>query len=260
MHLRWCARTVWLLALSVVLGYSGSLAQSLPATSPTVRRDPDAIALLRLSLVKMGGLAAANRSTVATGTMLNESTGQSSSLVLKTSGTDSIRNEVGSDFVFVRSASGGHSHYDGKDHKVALHSLLYHRAEHMPGLLLMSDVESPNLQVQMIGSETVTGVATSHIRLSVVPLDGSDAHLHDLMSETHVWIDAQGLVVKARIFMFSPEAIENRSPVDLYYSDYRQVGIFLVPFHIVREFLGQKEDITFTSIDLNAALSPAEFQ
>ena len=256
MHLRWLGRFIWLLVLAFAFAVQGVPAQA----PPVVRRDPDAIALLRLSLIKMGGLAAAHRETVATGAMLNESTGESSSLVLKTSGTDSIRNEVGSVFVFVRSPSGGHSHYDGKDHKVALHSLLYHRAEHLPGLLLLSDVESPNLQVRMIGAETVTGVATSHVRLSVVPQDGSDPRLHDLMSETHVWIDAQGLVLKARIFMFSPEAIENRSPVDLYYSDYRLVDRFMVPFHIVREFLGQREDITFTSIDLNAALSPADFQ
>lgn len=236
------------------------IAQSPASGAGQVRRDPDAVALIRTSLLKMGGLAAAHRDTVATGTMLNENTGKSSTLVLKTSGTDSVRNEVGSDFVFVRSNFGGHSHYDGKDHKVAWHSLLYHRAEHLPGLLLLSEVESPNLRVQMIGLENVDGVPASHIRLSVVPQDVSDARLHDLMSETHVWIDSQGLVVKARTFMFSPEVIENRSPVDLYYSDYRQVDRFLVPFHIVRAFLGQKEDITFTSVDLNAALSPADFQ
>jgi hypothetical protein len=83
----------------------------------------------------------------------------------------------------------------------------------------------------------------------------------DLISETHVWIDQQGLVVKARIFIFSPQILQNRSPVDLYYSDYRQMDGFLVPFHISREIAHHKDsEIVFDSIDVKAKLSEADFQ
>jgi len=237
------------------------LAQAPDLATAPVRRDVDAIALLRLSLVKMGALAAANRDTVATGTFLNLRTGASSPLTIKTSGTDSLRNEVGTDFVFIRNGSSGKTRYGGKDHKLPAHSVAYKRPEHLPALLLMSEVESPNLSCVMLGLESVNGIATSHIRLSLVPQDGSSPIAEDLMSETHVWIDERGLVIKARVFNFSPQLLENRSPVDLYYSDYRQVEGFLVPFHVVREVDRQKDaDITFTSIVLNANLSPADFQ
>lgn len=227
---------------------------------PIARRDDAALKLIRLSLAKMGPLAGNGRDTIATGTFKSFRDGTTSPLTMKTHGTDYIRNEVG-DFTFIRSGFSGKTHYGGKDHPVAYHAVAYKRAEHIPALLLLSEVESPALQCIMVGPEEVNGVSTSHIRLSVVPEDSSDPQAEDLISETHVWIDQQGFVLKARIFIFSPEIIQNRSPVDLYYSDYRQVGDFLLPFHINREISGHKDaEIAFTSIDINAKLSPADFQ
>lgn len=226
------------------------------------KRDQEALTLVRQSLARMGSLAGSNRDTVATGFMTSVRTGKTSPLLMKTHGTDDLKNEVG-DFIFIRHGNSGRSHYDGKDHKVAFHSIAYQRAQHLPALLILSEIESPTLQCIMLGTEEINGVTTSHIRLSVVPAAGNDfdAQVEDLMSETHVWIDQQGLVVKARTFLFSPEAVQNRSPLDLYYSDYRRVDGFLVPFHVVREIERQKDsEMTFTSIDVNAKLSEADFQ
>lgn len=229
-------------------------------TSHVARRDSAAVDLIRFSLAKMGSLAANGRDTIATGTLTSFRTGTTSPLTMKTHGTDYIRNEVG-DFVFIRSGFSGKTRSGGKDHKIAYHSVAYKRAEHLPALLLLSEVESPTLQCILVGTETVNGVVASHIRLSVVPPDSLDVQAEDLISETHVWIDQQGLVVKARIFIFSPQILQNRSPVDLYYSDYRQMDGFLVPFHISREIAHHKDsEIVFDSIDVKAKLSEADFQ
>lgn len=228
---------------------------------PQAVRDPKAVALVRLALLRNGALAQARRDTVASGTIHTFRDDQTQSLLIKTSGTDYLRNEVGSGFVFSRAGEHGLLRYGGKNHSMPAQSIAYKRAEHLPSLLLISEIESPQLQCQMIGAENVNGVAASHIRLSVVPSDGSDPHIEDLLSETHVWIDATGLIVRARVFLFSPDAIENRSPVDLYYSDYRQIEGFLVPFHIIRDIEGQKDsEMIFDSIDLNTKLSPIDFQ
>lgn len=266
MHLSpFCAIRVLPKTLFIVLLVSGTaLFAQAPIPSSAARRDSDAVALLRQSLVKMGVLATPNRSTVSTGSFLNLRTGAASPLTIKTLGTDFLRNEVGSDFVFIRNGNSGKSRYSGKDHNLAPHILAYKRPENLPALLIMSDLESPQVNCVMIGQESVNGVVASHIRLSVLPQNpqsAADVTAEELESETHVWIDAQGLVVKARVFNFSPQVAENRSPVDLYYSDYRQVDGFLVPFHVLREVDRQKDaDITFTSIVLNASLSPADFQ
>ena len=50
----------------------------------------------------------------------------------------------------------------------------------------------------MVGQEEVNGIPASHIRLSMAPADSSDMQAEDLISETHVWINQQGLVIKAR--------------------------------------------------------------
>ncbi len=254
-----CRKAVALLFLASI-AYCCNLAAQTPQTSHVARRDNAAVELIRLSLARMGSLAANGRDTVATGTLTSFRTGTTAPLTMKTHGTDYIRNEVG-DFVFIRSGISGKTRSAGKDHRVAYHSIAYKRAEHLPALLLLSEVESPALQCILIGTETVNGVSASHIRLSVVPSDSSDVQAEDLISETHVWIDQQGLVVKARIFIFSPQVLQNRSPVDLYYSDYRQIDGFLVPFHISREIARHKDsEIVFDSIDVKAKLSEADFQ
>jgi hypothetical protein len=253
-------RRVLLHAAVLILLSSLVVGQTPSTPGPIIQRDADAISLVRASLVKMGSLTAVSHDTVSIGTLTNARTGSVSPLTIKTRGTDFIRNEVG-DFVFVRSGGSGKSHYSGKDHTLPNQSVAYKRAENLPVLLLLSDIESTNLQCIMVGPESVNGVLTSHIRLSVVPQDMSDVQAHDFMSEMHVWIDQQGLVVKARTFLFSPEALQNRSAVDFYYSDYRQVDQFLVPFHIMREVDRQKDsEILFASINLNATLSTADFQ
>jgi|GEM_PF-6623870 len=253
-------RTVTAFLLLLTIGSFSLIAQDKQSRRPVARRDNAALDLVRLSLAKMGTMAGSGRDTIATGTFKSFRKDTTSPLIMKTHGTDYIRNEIG-DFTFIRSGFSGKTHYGGKDHRVAYHSIAYKRAEHIPSLLLLSEVESTDLQCIMIGSEEVNGIATSHIRLSVVPADTTDAQAEDLISETHVWIDQQGLVVKARIFIFSPEVLENRSPVDLYYSDYRQIGSFLLPFHINREISGHKDsEMVFNSIDVNAKLSPADFQ
>jgi hypothetical protein len=247
-------------AVSLLLSSTVYSAAQSNSTNRVARKDNAAVQLIRLSLVKMGSLSANGRDTIATGTLTSVRNGTTVPLTMKTHGTNYIRNEVG-DFVFIRSGSTGKTHYAGKDHFVAYHSIAYKRAEHLPSLLLLSEIASPDLQCAMVGQEEVNGIPASHIRLSMVPADSSDMQAEDLISETHVWIDQQGLVVKARVFIFSPQVLQNRSPVDLYYSDYRLVDGFLVPFHISREIAQHKDsEITFSSINVKARLSEADFQ
>ena len=95
-------------------------------------------------------------------------------------------------------------------------------AEHLPALSLMADYLNPNLQIQYAGLEDIDGNPTHHLRLSVIPTDKTPPELADLMSEFHVWIDQNRLLaLKTRHFDFSPEAIQNRTPVDIVYSTHR---------------------------------------
>jgi hypothetical protein len=110
--------------------------------------------------------------------------------------------------------------------------------------------------------EQINGLPAHHIRLSMFPTDSTPAQIEDLISEFHVWIDQTSLyVVKTRCFNFSPEAIQNRSPVEVYYSDYRLQDGAQVPFHLIRYVDGRKDsEIVFSTISLNAAVAATDFQ
>ncbi len=77
-----------------------------------------------------------------------------------------------------------------------------------------------------------------------------------------MFIDAQSLLlVKTLSFDFSPEVIENRSPVETYYNDYRPESGLLVPHTLTRYVAGQKFcEITITSVQFNVGLSDTDFQ
>lgn len=249
--------TIVVLLLAVALPSALHSQQS----SPTVVRDDSALVLIRHLLAYAGSPAAAQLSIVATGTIHDFRTDDTQPITVKTNGTEYVRNEIGSDFVFSRAGRKASLRYGGKAHHVPYQAVAYQRTEFIPTLLLLSELESPRLQCKMLGPESVNGSMAYHIRLSMAPVGDSDAKIEDLLSETHVWIDSTGMISKARVFLFSPEAIQNRSPVELYYSDYRKVGDFLFPFHILREVDHTKNsETTFTAIDVSAKLSPADFQ
>lgn len=82
------------------------------------------------------------------------------------------------------------------------------------------------------------------------------------MSEFHVFIDiTTKLPVKATTFLFSPEGIENRTTVHVFYDDYRQVQGVWVPHRVSRFVSDQKLDETvFTSVNFNVGLPDSLFE
>jgi hypothetical protein len=73
MHLRSCARTVWLLALLFVVAQPGIFAQGPPATPPGAvvsRRDPQALQIISDSLAAMGAVPGAFQHAILSGRMV----------------------------------------------------------------------------------------------------------------------------------------------------------------------------------------------
>jgi hypothetical protein len=150
----------------------------------------------------------------------------------------------------------------GVRHSLAFWTTKYQRPGHLPRLSLIADYQSANFQAQYVGLENVNGSPAHHLRISMLPVDSTPVQSEDLMSEFHVWIDQNSLlVVKTRTFDFSPETPQNRTPVDTFFGNYQQQSGVLVPFHLVRYIAGQKDsDIVFTSISLTASNPDSDFQ
>jgi hypothetical protein len=254
------AMVVVSLSLSILLPSAAQQAGS--SAAATSVRDPQALTLVTQSLSAMGALASPNRMTRSQGT-ISYPDGSTTPITIETIGTTNLRQDVGtSDFSFVSNSGDGFLLLQGQRSSLRYWMTAYARPENLPALSLMTEYLNPNLQLRYLGIEDVDGSPAHHLRLSMLPAGNSDPEVEDLMSEFHVWIDQSSLiVVKSRHFDFSPEAIQNRTPVDVFYSDYRAQDGAKVPFHLSRFIANQKQcDIAFSTISLTAAVSASSFQ
>ena len=228
------------------------------------RRDTQALAILAQSYAVMAPQGGGVQDALLAGNIVRAD-GTTGSMTIKSKGVDRLRHEIslgGRQFVYVLNGGRGYALRGGTRHGLPLWVTAYQRSEHIPPFSRLIDFLRPNMNVVYVGLEDVGGRQAHHIRLSALPTDGTPARIEELISEFHVFVDAQSmLVVKTQSFLFSPAAIENRSPVDTYYSEYRSVAGLLVPYRVTRYVSRQREsDITLTSVQLNVGLSDSEFQ
>jgi len=256
-HVSGYTSVVVLLVCSLISRSSYAQQSASPAAS-----DPQAIALLAQSLAAMGPLASPSRMTLAEGTATYPD-GTTKLVRMETIGNDRVRHDLGSgEFTFVSNGGSGYLILQGKKLQLRTWITAYRRPEHLPALSLMSDYQNPNLQVRYVGLENVSGNPAHHLRLSMLPADKTPPEIEDMISEFHVWIDQLSmLVVETRHFDFSPEAIQNRTPVDIFFSDYRQTNGTMIPFHMSRRVANQIQcEIQFSTISLAATVSASDFQ
>lgn len=255
--------------LSLLLLPAIALAQDQPASSTdtatsqqataTASRDSRAVAVLGQSLVSMG----AGQDSLAVGAM-TFADGRTASIKVESKGP-ALRHEISfpdQQLVYVVNGGTGYSLKNGHKTPLPLWASQYQRPEHIPALSRLADYVQPNTQLAYLGTESVFGKPAYHVRLWSLPTDDTPPEIEALISEFHVFLDVQTLlVVKTQGYVFSPDALQNRSPVETYYSDYRAVSGVLVPFRMSRYISGHKDcDIVFTSVQLNIGIADSEFQ
>jgi hypothetical protein len=92
------------------------------------------------------------------------------------------------------------------------------------------------------------------------PVDGSDPRISKLLTEAEFWIDLDSQIVRARTYIFSPEIINNRSAVDIYYSDFRRVGSRQVAFKMTRFIEGTKtQEMVINSAEFGVGNKESDF-
>lgn len=139
----------------------------------------------------------------------------------------------------------------------------YTRQEYFPALLCALESERPATDVIYVGLEKLGENSVHHIHVSTGASGKSkfaDA-AERIISDFHLYVDAQTfMVVKTARYVFSPQAIENHSLYETYYTDYKKVDGIWMPFTITHFLSGQKmDDITFDRIQLNTAIDDTEF-
>lgn len=151
----------------------------------------------------------------------------------------------------------------GKRTRIASHTAAYFKADHLPALLCSTDYSRKGLGVSYEGEEAVGGKSAFHLKLIPLPKQNGEPadRTEALISEYHIFIDAQSFVLlKTARYVFSPNAVENRSLWETSYSDYRSINGVLMPFRLDNSISGRRFSTTvFTSITTGSVVSDQEF-
>lgn len=230
------------------------------------RKDNEAVVVLQQSLTAMRGAASGTTDSIATGTITFHNGGAPyfSPITLKTKDETAHSTELtlnGKQSVSVVNRGLGSKRQDGKTGELPLWTTKYALPEHLLGLRLKQALDGKS-NVVYLGLEDVSGQSCHRIQIFASPPPEIPAEQEKMISEFELFIDSKTfLLVKTKSYIFSPEIIENRSLLETYYSDYRDVNGMLVPFRISRHLSGSPySETVLESVDLNATLSSSDFE
>ncbi len=234
--------------------------------SPALRRDMQAIRLLQQCSATMGSPQAGS-TVVSSGTIVPANPNDPSTpVVLKSKGDSNARWELshvaGVETVTLQGGHGIARRNTGQTSLPSWHTK-YARQEHYPALLCSLEAGRPNVDIFYVGLEALGNSSVHHIQISAGAPGKSKAAdaAERVISDFHIFIDAQSFaVVKTMRYAFSPDALENHSVFESYYSNYKPVAGISMPFTITNYIGGQKvQSVTFDQIELNVAVPDSEF-
>ena len=159
--------------------------------------------------------------------------------------------------------AGAWSGPDSISHAISYHNLLTEPAWFSPSIAIARRISSSNFIAAYIGHETLNGHAVEHVSLSQVasspdpPGGPSFSHL----TQVDFYLDSTTLLPAALSFNVHPD---NNAlldiPVEIQFSDYRNVSGAQIPFHI-QKFLNNSLllDLQIQSAALNTGLAASSF-
>jgi hypothetical protein len=223
---------------------------------------PTASTVLSSTITALGTSAPVLQGTTAQGTFSEN--GETGNIVIKTSG-QLVRYEVSlpsQQFISVFQGGQAYTVQNGQSRSIPAWIAKYHRALHMPLVSRLADASLSNAHLEYIGTEPVNATSAYHVRLWSSPIDSTPSDLEQRISEFHALVDAKTyLPAKFITYDLDPRAMENRSEVDVYLSDYRNVNGAMIPFRITSYSNGEMQsDIVLTSVATGVTQSPTDFQ
>jgi hypothetical protein len=249
------------LVICVLTTFGSAQTSQTASTSPPVTRDPQALTLLSQCATAMGSALVSDVTATGTVSSVPTGAGPGGTIVSRTKGTQFRIDTTDSNGTrtYAVSNSQGWSLSGGTRMSASYMASAYARPDYVPALACVIDVARPAMNVTYVGLEQAQGRAVFHVKFNVSATQQYDTE--PLISEFHVFLDQQtSTVVKVQYFVFAPNAIENRSTWENYYSDYRNVSGTLMPFHIENYLARQKvNDIVLSAILVNTGIPDSIF-
>ena len=229
-----------------------------------VPRDPRALAILAQSLAAMGGTVP--RDSVATGTvvLVAGSLTETGTLRILIRGVDQTASQIQTqDRSRQETYSGGLASLKEGSSTKALSLELAASSQWLgfPLILIAAALNNPDIAFQYVGLETLDGLAVHHVRLwNTFSSNPEMRHLAEFTVKD-LWLDASSsLPRKLSCIRRAASGAEPGIPLDVYFSDYRNVGGVLYPFRIEKSLNGTPwATITIQSVAFNTGLTDADF-
>jgi hypothetical protein len=127
--------------------------------------------------------------------------------------------------------------------------------------LLGAALNNPDEAFQFIGQETLNGRAANHVRFWDTFASNPGLQSLAAFTTTDVWIDpASRLPLRISYIRRNGGGSAPRVPVDVYYSNYQNLGGVLYPFSIQKSLNGTSwTTITISSATFNVGLTDSNF-
>jgi len=234
------------------------------ASQQPLQRNPQAVAILQQSVAAMGGVVPSD--SVATGTLVLVAGSKTEKGTIRVL-TRSL-NQTAERIVTPEGQRGviyshdGATEIEGNSAKsLQLELLASSQSPCFPLLVLASALNHPDTAFEYLGQETLGDVAVHHLRFwNTFSSEPELQHLAEFSVE-HIWVDAvSGLPRKISYDRRAADGAEPRIPVELVFSDYRNVGGVLYPFRIEKSLNGTPwATILIENVAFNTGLSEADF-
>jgi outer membrane lipoprotein-sorting protein len=239
----------------------------LPATAQVTQQAPppsEATNALTASINAMGNVP---QDSVATGTVTitSGSKTESGTIRITTRGLKESREEIdlpsGKQQSVYSNGQASENLNGGKLEKSAELAATAQSAI-FPLPLMASKFAAADGSFTLVGTETVSGIQTKHLRIANTYLSRPKSPHLAAFSEMNVWIDsATNLPIKITYQRRTCAGACAALDIELRFSDYRNIKGILYPFHIQKLVNGVLwADIRIQDVQFNTALTSADFQ
>lgn len=255
-------------AVSLLVLISGLQGQTNLSPQSTTTGSSQALTLAAQSLQALtGGNAVSDATLFGNATQLNADT-NAGSITLKARGYSQARLDATAlhDVKSLDSNGVGQGQWigaEGTAHVAALHNTWTDAAWFFPALSSLSATTRPDLVTTYVGLETLNNRSVQHVRFfrNIVGQTPTIATQIAQLSTVDIYLDATSLLPTAIRFQTHPDNdFSVNFPVEVDYSDYRNVNGVQVPFRIQKYVNSNLTfDVAVSSVSINTGLTDSDF-
>ncbi len=250
--------TSLLLSALVVFSAPNLQAQQVP------QRDSQALVLLQRAVTAMAPVAPTDSAASGTITIVAGGETQTGTVRILTRGTDQFAELMQTDKgsrSWVVSGLGAREQQGASSKNLSVEAALSGLVPFYPLPLLAGALANPDSAFILIGEESLDGTLTYHVRLWNTFASNAEFQNLAAFSVKDVWLDAAtGLPRRLTCERRDASGSAERARLAVSYSDYRNIGGVLYPFHIEKSLNGTPwQTITLQSVAFNTGLTDADF-